>query len=203
MPHPLPLLKERVMRIVIVQGHPDPGRRRFLHALEAAYAEGAASRGHELRTVVVAELDFPLIRTKEEYDSGTPPPDILRAQTAITWGEHLVFFFPLWLGTMPALVKGFLKQTFRPGFAMDTSGPKWKRLLSGRSARLVVTMGMPEPVYRWYFLGHGVKGLERNVLKFTGISPVRETWIGSVEQLDAAGRSRWLARLRRLGVDGR
>jgi putative NADPH-quinone reductase len=191
------------MRIVIVQGHPDPGGRRFLHALAAAYANGASAAGHEVRTLVLAKMRFPLLQTKEEYDTGEPPRDIARAQATIAWGEHLVFFFPLWLGTMPALVKGFLEQAFRPGFAMDTSGARWKRLLSGRSARLVVTMGMPEPVYRWYFLGHGLKGLERNVLKFTGIAPVRETWIGSVDTLGAAGHARWVAKLRALGEAAR
>jgi putative NADPH-quinone reductase len=188
------------VRIVIIQGHPDASGRRFLHALARAYAEGATDAGHDIRTIVLARLDFPLLHTKEEYETGEPPPEIAKAQRTIAWGEHLVFFFPLWLGTMPALVKGFLEQTLRPGFTMDMSGKRWRPLLGGRSARLVVTMGMPEPVYRWYFLGHGIKGLERNVLKFVGIKPVRETWIGGVDALGEVGRRRWLEKLRRLGA---
>lgn len=191
------------MRIAIFQGHPDPSGHRFLHALADAYGRGAREAGHEVRIVVLARLDFALLRTKEDYDTGKPPPDVVAAQRTLVWCEHAVFFFPLWLGTMPALVKGFLEQALRPGFAMDTSGPKWRRLLTGRSARLVVTMGMPEPVYRWYFLGHGLKGLERNVLKFVGITPVRETWIGGVDGLTEAQRAKWLARLGRLGAAGR
>jgi putative NADPH-quinone reductase len=188
------------VRVVIVQGHPDPAGNRFLHALAAAYADGARGAGHEIRVIDLARLEFPLLRTKEDYEKGTPPPVIRKAQKTIEWGEHLVILFPLWLGTMPALVKAFLEQTFRPGFAMDTSGKKWRRLLVGRTARLVVTMGMPGPVYRWYFLAHGLKGLERNVLKFVGITPVRETLIGSVEEMDDAARVKWLAKLRALGA---
>jgi putative NADPH-quinone reductase len=191
------------VRIVILQGHPDPDGARFLRALADAYAAGAKEAGHELRTIDIARLDFALLSTKADYDAGTPPPAIARAQRTIAWGEHLVFFFPLWLGTMPALVKGFLEQTLRPGFAMDKAKPIWRPLLKGRSARLVVTMGMPEPVYRWYYLGHGLKGLERNVLKFVGISPVRETWIGGVDELGERGRAKWLAKLRALGTAGR
>lgn len=191
------------MRIVILQGHPDPDGARFLRTLADAYAAGAREAGHELRTVDIARLDFALLSTKADYDGGTPPPAIAKAQKTIAWGEHLVFFFPLWLGTMPALVKGFLEQTLRPGFAMDKSKPIWRPLLKGRSARLVVTMGMPEPVYRWFYLGHGLKGLERNVLKFVGISPVRETWIGGVDALGERGRAKWLAKLRALGAAGK
>jgi putative NADPH-quinone reductase len=188
------------MRIVILQGHPDLDGTRFLRQLADAYAAGAKEAGHELRVIDIPRLEFPLLGSKHEYETGMPPPAIARAQKTILWAEHLVLLFPLWLGTMPALVKGFLEQTLRPGFAMDKSRPVWRPLLKGRSARLVVTMGMPEPVYRWYYLAHGLKGLERNVLKFVGIAPVRETWIGGVDELGEAGRAKWLAKLRALGA---
>jgi putative NADPH-quinone reductase len=191
------------MRIVIIQGHPDPRAERFLRTLADAYATGAKEAGHEVRTIDIARLDFPLLANKADYETGPPPAAIARAQKTIVWGEHLVLFFPLWLGTMPALVKGFLEQTLRPGFAMDKSRPIWRPLLKGRSARLVVTMGMPEPVYRWYYLGHGLKGLERNVLKFVGIAPVRETWIGGVDELGERGRAKWVAKLEKLGAEAK
>ena len=37
------------------------------------------------------------------------------------WAEHLVFLFPLWLGDMPAVLKGFLEQLMRPGFGRRRS----------------------------------------------------------------------------------
>ncbi|MBE2204310.1 MAG: flavodoxin family protein, partial [Chthoniobacterales bacterium] len=64
---------------------------------------------------------------------------------------------------------------------------------------VVVTMGMPALVYRWYFRAHSVKALERNMLGMVGIAPVHTTLIGMVEQLGAAGVARWQARLRELG----
>lgn len=188
------------MKVVILQGHPDPDGARFLRTLADAYREGAKGAGHEVRVIDIARIEFPLLASKTDYETGTPPPAIAKAQRTIAWGEHLVLCFPLWLGTMPALVKGFLEQTLRPGFAMDKGKPIWRPLLKGRSARLVVTMGMPEPVYRWYYLAHGLKGLERNVLKFVGISPVRETWIGGVDELGERGRAKWMAKLRELGA---
>jgi putative NADPH-quinone reductase len=83
---------------------------------------------------------------------------------------------------MPALVKAFLEQLARPGTAIRSGGPGgWTALMTGRSARIVVTMGMPAAIYRWYFLSHGLKSLRRNVLRFVGFAPVRQTIIGSVE----------------------
>ncbi|MDO8251332.1 MAG: NAD(P)H-dependent oxidoreductase, partial [Rhodoferax sp.] len=72
--------------------------------------------------------------------------------------------------------------------------------LTGRSARLVVTMGMPALLYRWYFRAHSVKNLERNILGFVGISPVNETLIGMVDKLGDAGVQKWQETLRKLGA---
>jgi putative NADPH-quinone reductase len=188
-------------RVLILQGHPDASAPHFCHALASAYAEGAASGGHEIRTVTVADLDFPLLRSKEVWERGALPAGLAPAQEAIAWAQHIVLVFPLWLGGMPALLKGFLEQVARPGFALDKSegGQLPKKLLTGRSARLVVTMGMPALVYRWYFRAHSLKALERNILGFVGIAPIHETLVGQIEGLDAAARNAWLDKLRALG----
>ena len=106
---------------------------------------------------------------------------------------------------MPALLKGFLEQVLRPGFAFvrkQGSAVFTEKGLTGRSARVVVTMGMPALVYRWYFRAHSVKSLERNILGFVGIAPVHETLVGQVGQLTPADAAKWFERLRQLGRDG-
>lgn len=63
---------------------------------------------------------------------------------------------------MPAVVKAFLEQVFRRGFAFSKdANPLFDRKLKGRSARIVVTMGMPVFLYRWYFGAHSLKSLKR------------------------------------------
>jgi putative NADPH-quinone reductase len=189
------------MNILLIQGHPDSSARHFGHALADAYARGARRAGHAVEQTEVARLDFPLLRSQHEWQHGALPPALEPAQAAIARANHLVLFFPLWMGDMPALLKGFLEQVARPGFAFraDAPNPFAAKALGGRSARLVVTMGMPALVYRYWFRAHSVKSLERNVLGFVGIAPVHETLIGSVDTLDDAGRTDWLARLERLG----
>jgi putative NADPH-quinone reductase len=188
-------------RILILQGHPDGAGRHLCHALAESYGRGAAEAGHEVRTVTISELEFPLLKSKDDWDHGALPPALAVAQDAISWAQHIVLFFPLWLGSMPALVKGFLEQVTRPGFALSRPEGKGfaKKLLTGRSARVVVTMGMPATIYRWYFRAHGLKALERNILGFVGIAPIRETLVGMVEGLDDKASGKWLAKLHALG----
>ncbi len=189
------------MKITIIQGHPDPSERHYLHALAEAYVEGAKS-AHEIRRVEVAALDFPLLRSKKQW-SGPVPPSLAAARDAILWADHLVILFPLWLGDMPALLKGFLEQAIRIDIdaAASTGKSDW-RILKGKSARIIVTMGMPALIYRWYFFAHGVTNLRRGILGFVGVRPVRETLIGSVEAMSDTARRRWLDTMRQLGRDG-
>ena len=187
--------------IAIIQGHPDPQGNHYGNALSAAYTKSASESGHEIRAIDVARLDFPLLRSKEDFDHGTPPDSIRQAQETIRWADHLVIFYPLWLGSMPALLKAFLEQVFRPGFATpkpDDSSPL-KKLLAGKSARIVVTMGMPAFFYRWFFRAHSLKNLERNILGFCGIGPIKESLIGMVEADDGSKREKWLSKMRVLG----
>jgi putative NADPH-quinone reductase len=192
-------------RILIIQGHPDAQTRHFGHALADEYAKGAQDGGHEVRRIEVAKLDFPLLRTKEEFEKGTLPESIQQAQDAIKWADHLVILYPLWHGSMPALLKAFIEQVFRPGFGAEyqPAGRLPKKLLTGKSARIVVTMGIPAFAYRWIFFSHSLKSLERNILGFCGIGPIRATLIGNIEGLSEKQRADWLDEMRGLGELGK
>lgn len=192
------------MNIALIQGHPDPGGHRFGHALAGGYAQAAKDAGHAVREIDIARLDFPLLRTAADWQDGAANEAICAAQETIAWAKHVVILFPLWLGDMPALVKGFFEQTLRPGFAIgkaSSHGRMPKKLLQGRSARIVVTMGMPAFFYRLYYRAHSMKSLKRNVLEFCGFGPVRTSLVGTVE--DAASREIWFARMQALGRAGR
>ena len=150
-------------------------------------------------------MDCPLLRSQADWAHGARPPARLPAQLAITWAQHLVLLFPLWLGDTPAQPKGLLEQVAQPGFAFkpDATNPFSAKALTDRSARVVVPMGMPAMVYGFYFRGHGVKSLERNVLGFVGMAPARETPIGGVDPLGIDGVARWINKLGQAGPSRR
>ncbi len=179
-------------KIVVIQGHPDSSRPHLCHALADAYADAAAKAGHSVIRVEVTGIEFPLLRTQEEFNSGAPPESLKPAVDAIVAADHLVLIFPLWLGTAPALVKAFLEQVMRPGVAFCYEKNGTRKLLTGRSAHIVVTMGMPAWLYRTFFCSHGIRGLRRNIFGFVGFSPVRTTMFGMIEGASRSRKSRWL-----------
>ena len=181
-------------KFTIVQGHPDGAHERLNAALAERYAEAATAAGHEVRRIDVSRLDFPLLRSAADFYDNAPPQSILDAQRDIAWADRVAFFYPLWVGDVPALFKGFIEQTFRPGFALKYDGKKRfpQPLFRGKSARIVVTMGMPALIYQTYFGSHTVKSLALN-LRMCGMSPVHETYIGGVGAASESTRAKWLA----------
>jgi putative NADPH-quinone reductase len=188
-------------RILLIDGHPDSRAARFDHVVSDAYCAGAREGGHEVRKLLVSELEFPLLRTNEDFQSASPPEAIRKCQESVAWAEHIVIVFPLWLGSMPALLKGFFEQVLRPGFAFGAAERRGlpKKLLAGRSVRIIVSMGMPAIFYRWYYRAHSLKSLERNILAFCGFKPIRASIIGGVETVGMEKRGAWLGRVQELG----
>lgn len=190
------------MRIGIIDGHPDGDAARFCHALADAYAGGAREAGHEVRLLRLADLEIPFLLDRASWEAPHACRDLAQAQDLVAWSEHLTIVHPLWLGAAPARLKALFEQVFRPGFAFGT-GRTMSARLTGRSARIIVTMGMPATVYRVWFGGHGVKALKRGILAFVGFRPIRDTLIGGIESLPAGRRQAWLSSVRRLGSRGR
>jgi putative NADPH-quinone reductase len=191
--------------VLIIDGHPDPDDARYIHALAAAYRDGAQSLGHSVQTIRVADQKFAVLRSQAEYESDEYAESVRRCQDAMSWAMHVVILYPLWLGSMPALLKAFLEQVLRPGFAFGALklGKEPVKLLGGKSARIVVTMGMPAWLYRCYYRAHSVRSLRRSILKFVGFRRVRVTLIGGVSGMNSASRLRWLEEVRSLGQSAR
>lgn len=188
------------MNILILNGHPDPAAERLCSALAAAYAKGARGAGHEVRQIDVGASTFSLLRTAQAF---TQPPhdlDIVAAQQAMLWARHLVFVYPLWLGGPPALLKAFMECVACGDSLIGAgSGSMPKGKLVGRTARMVVTMGMPAFIYRLWFRAHGTRAFARSILGMAGISPVRTTYIGNVGNAKDGCR-RWVGRMHALGA---
>ena len=168
-------------RVLVLNGHPDPDPGKLAHALARAYREGAQEAGCVVRHIDVGGMDFPLLRKAEEFETVSSQEAIIRGQDAFLTADHIVILYPLWLGGPPALLKGYMEQVARANFFLgktERGFPSGR--LKGRSARVIVTMGMPALVYRLWYGAHGVKAFNRSILNLAGIRPVRTTVFGGI-----------------------
>lgn len=186
-------------KILIINGHPD--QESFNFGLAEAYKKGALAFGAEIKEIVVRELDFnPNLqfgyRKRTELE-----PDLIEAQEKIKWAEHIVWIYPVWWGSIPAILKGFLDRAFLPGFAFQKKPNSvwWDKLLKNKSARIISTLDQPVWYYWLIYRQPSNNAMNKMTLKFTGIKPVKVTTIGPVRLSKEAYRKSWLQKIERLG----
>ncbi|WP_321501492.1 NAD(P)H-dependent oxidoreductase [Breoghania sp.] len=188
--------------ITVIHGHPDRAGTHLCQALGDAYVKAAQAAGHNVREITIGDLDFPILRNEAEF-SGPVPDSLAESYAALREAEHIVILFPLWLGTLPALTKAFFEQVFHRDTAFeDNDGGFPHGRFKGRTARLVVTMGMPAFFYRLWYRAHGLKGFERNVLAMVGMKPLKAILFGGAGTADEATRKGWLEKMEELGREG-
>jgi 1,4-dihydroxy-2-naphthoate polyprenyltransferase len=188
------------MRVALILGHPRADS--LCAAIADAYARGATQAGVELRRIDLHTLDFNPDVTAVSPRDQTIEPDIQKAIALIAWAEHIVFVFPTWWGTMPAVLKGFLDRVLLPGFAFAhrSDGHGWDKLLTGRSAHLLTTMDTPSFVYRWIYGAPGLRAISRATLGFCGIRTVAWRIFGPVMNSTAVRRLAWLQSAEAMGA---
>ena len=186
-------------RILVILGHPNHDS--FCGAITNSYIEGAKAAGNEIQLISLGDLSFDPVLHKGYISSQDLEPDLVAGQAAITWAQHIVFVYPIWWGAMPALLKGFIDRIFLPGFAFKYREGSlfWDRLLSGRTAHLLVTMDTPPWYFRWVYRMPGHNQMKRTILEFSGIKPVAISSFGPIKDSSQQKREKWLAQANAYG----
>ena len=187
-------------RIAIIVGH--ARKDTFCEALGEAYRRGAEGDGHKATLFVTSKMIFnPILH--EGFTKIQPlEHDLQMAHDVIKEADHLVFIFPLWLGTLPAIFKGFLERVLQPDLVGPSKKGKFTKILKGKSAHIIMTMGMPGFVYRWYFGAFTLRMLKRNIPGFLDVSPIRSTIHGMIEAVTPEMRNSWLDAAEAMGRKG-
>ncbi|MEO6316518.1 MAG: NAD(P)H-dependent oxidoreductase [Chitinophagaceae bacterium] len=186
-------------KILIINGHPD--QESFNFALSTAYKKGALFAGSAIQEIVIRDLKFnPNLQFG--YRKRTDlEPDLIDAQEKIKWADHLVWIFPVWWGSLPAILKGFIDRTFLPGFAFQKreNSVWWDKLLKNKSARIISTLD--QPVWYYWLINRRPShhAMKKMTLEFCGISPVSVTTIGPIRLSTARYRLAWLKKIEMLG----
>ena len=188
-------------KILIINGHPK--KNSYCQVLGENYKIGAIASGNEVVLLNLFELQFNLNLQNGFSKTDELEPDILFAQEKIKWAQHNVIIHPVWWGSVPALLKGFLDKTLLPGFAFKyrENSVMWDKLLAGKTARIIYTTDTPIWIYKYFFMAPSVNQLKNRTLKFCGITPVKVTAIGPIRKSTSEFRQNWIEKIEILGKD--
>ncbi|RYH72151.1 flavodoxin family protein [Flavobacteriaceae bacterium 144Ye] len=186
-------------QIALIIGHPD--KESYNYALAKAYKKGAESSGFEIQEIIIQDLNFnPNLqfgyrkRTDLELD-------LLKSQEILKWANHLVWVYPVWWGSVPAIMKGFLDRVLLPGFAFSKRKDSlwWDKHFTDKSARLICTLDQPSWYYKWFYSSPSHKAMKKLTLNFIGVKKVRTTTIGPIRLSKENFRAKWLKKVEKLG----
>lgn len=188
--------------ILVINGHPDPDS--YNYALSASYIKGLQQGGFTASPINITELSFSPSLPHSHRELPSLEPDLEKSLNLIKGADHLVWFFPMWWYGYPATMEGFIDRVFLPGhaFTYQKGNPLPKKLFKGKLARLVITADSPA-WYNMLFMGStAIKQLKRGTLQFTGVNPVRVTYIAPIRGSSEAFRKKWIEKLYLLGKRG-
>ena len=109
-----------------------------------------------------------------------PDREIELSQELIRWADHFVFFYPIWFGAVPSLLKGWFERVFTPGIAYKMSGFRIIKLLKGKTAHLVFTSH--SPVFWQILSGNLELKMVKRLLSFCGVKTAIVDRLGLVDE---------------------
>jgi NAD(P)H dehydrogenase (quinone) len=190
------------MRVLVVHAHPEPSS--FNRALAAAAVEALTEAGHTVDLIdLYAERYQPAMTAAERraYETEAPVLDDTVAAHAelVRRAEALVFVYPTWWSSLPAMLKGWMERTLVMGvaFQLDERTRRIRPMLTGiRTIVGLTTYGSPRR-YVWVVNDNGRRTLTRALRGCTGVR-TKTRWLG-MYQLDTsteAERQEFLNRVR-------
>jgi len=125
---------------------------------------------------------------------------LLKAWDKTIAAEHIVIVMPIWWGGMPGIAKCFFDRLFLPGMAFKyrENSHWWDKLLTGKTAHIIVTMDTPSWYFKLVYSNAGIKQLKNNILGFCGIKVIKTTTISPIKNSTEEFRKNWLIKIENL-----
>lgn len=188
-------------KILIFLGNPATDS--YTGKLADAYEVSARGAGFEVERVNIADLKFDPILHFGYRQIQELEPDLKMMQEKINWADHVVFIYPNWWITMPAVLKGFFDRMWLPGFAFnfDKQTKKLIQRLKGKTGRVIIVAGTHSPFMTWWKFGDYTNEIAHGILGFAGIK-TKVTAFGPTEHVPQEKLEKWIEKVEKLATKG-
>jgi NAD(P)H dehydrogenase (quinone) len=199
------------MNVLIVFAHPE--LRSFNGALKDTAVQTLTQQGHRVEVsdlyrlgwrTAIDEHDFPEHRRHEFLDvsveqetafrNGTQSADIVAEQRKVAEADFVLFHFPMWWFSMPAILKGWVDRVFSRGFAYSAGRKYSAGHFVDKRAMLCVTTGTASTLYEPAGIDgdllHVLWPIHNGILAYTGFTvlPPFAAWMPGKVSVDERQR---------------
>jgi NAD(P)H dehydrogenase (quinone) len=188
------------MKTLIIYAHPNtPGH---CPAIFDEVKSQLKQMNKEFEVLDLYKMKYdPVLHENEHYTCGNREvsKENKEIQEKISNTDKLVFIYPVWWNSMPAIMKGFLDKVFTARYAFAYEGHLIPRkLLKGKKASVFITTGSPPILFHTYFGSRAAKIIKRDSLGFFGIK-AKVFYLGNARTLDE-GKHKKIEKLARKGL---
>lgn len=186
------------MNYLIIYSHPNP--KSFNHAIMETLQKTLFSRGHDVRVRDLYKVKFdPVLSAKDLqfFARQRVASDIKREQDHVRWADTLIFIFPVWWNSLPAIARGYVDRVLSVNFAYTETG---KGLLQGKKVVTICTLNAPKEVCEkgGIFKAMNV-AIGECLSSFCGMTLLGQKYFNSVASSSDAERQRMLDEVAELG----
>ena len=190
------------MKILVVLAHPN--RDSFTGALMDAFIAAAESAGHSIDLLDLYREGFDPIYNMADVEvyagNAEPSPDVAAQQERITAAEAMVFFFPVWWWSMPAILKGWIDRNFTAGFAFNYETGVSVGMLKHKKVAMFCPAASDQGLYRRYgYHGAFQRQIDTGIFGYCGLTAV-QTFIYPEVDENADAREQHLEHARNAGL---
>lgn len=158
------------MKALIIYAHPATGGHN--EEMLKATKKQLVKRKINFETIDLYKIKYDPVLHENEHPNAKKPVvsnQNKAIQKKIKKAGLLVFIYPVWWSTMPAIMKGFFDKVFSAGFAFKYRGKMPEPLLKGKKALVFITSGAPSFLIKTFMGNMPAKLIGKNILGFTGI----------------------------------
>ena len=185
------------MHVLVVLAHPNSDS--FSHAVADRACVGLRGAGHDVQVLDLYALGFRAAMSRDDHvayhsDHPTIDPMVADHGALILRSDALVFVYPTWWSSLPAILKGWLERVMVPGvaFVFNDKGKVRPGLTNVRRIVGISTYGSPRSYVR-VINDNGRRTLTRALRLNTGLR-TRTSWLGlyAIDSATPAQRTEFL-----------
>jgi len=188
------------MNCLIIYSHPNP--KSFNHAILEILTKALQEKKHEVRVRDLYAMKFdPILKPKDFQlmDKQDVAADVRIEQDHVRWADTLVFIFPVWWNSLPAIARGYIDRVLSVGFAYTQDA---KGLLTGKKVLVIATMNAPSVVCEKTGILKAMDAtIGQSLASFCGMTLTKQKYFNSVASVSDDDRRKMLHEVALLAAD--
>ena len=197
------------MKVLIVYWHPEP--KSFNGAMLKQAKQTLESNGHEVKISNLHEMNFNPISGRQNFESMSDP-DYFKQQfeeihatdnnsfsteieteiSKVEWCDLMIWQFPLWWFSVPAMLKGWVDRVFAMKRVYGGGRDFYQGAFKGKKAMLSFTCGAIEEMFKAGGLNGDLMGalrpIHRGMLEFPGFDVLKPHVVYSPARIGESAR---------------